>query len=117
MFIVMRPMRVRVLGCLLMGSLALGAPRVGMAAEPRHAAAEMGLGVAAVAVTFIYGPCKVIYAVLGSATGGLAWLLTGGDHDTARKIIQPSVRGDYVVTPAHLTMESTLVFSGEDPYR
>jgi hypothetical protein len=110
-------MRVRALGCLLVGLLAIGAPRVGMTAEPRHAAAEMGLGVAAVAVTFIYGPCKVLYAVFGSATGGLAWVFTGGDNETARKIVQPSVRGDYVVTPEHLTMERALVFSGEDPYR
>jgi hypothetical protein len=59
----------------------------------------------------------VVYAVLGSATGGLAYLLTGGDGHTARNITQKAVRGDYVVTPEHLTAEQPLVFVGIDPYR
>ena len=85
--------------------------------QPRHAAVHFALGTVAVATSVVYGTAKVVYAVLGSATGGVAWLLTGGDSDTARRIIQPAVRGDYVVTPAHLTAERSLEFVGRDPYR
>ncbi len=65
----------------------------------------------------IYGPVKVIYAVLGTATGGLAWVLTGGNRAAARAIIQPAVRGDYVVVPENLTNDKPLHFAGRDPER
>ena len=39
---------------------------------------------------------------------GLAWALTGGNGEIARGIVQPAVRGDYVVTPANLTSEEPL---------
>lgn len=82
---------------------------------PRHAAAEFGLGTGAVLCTFVYGTVKVLYAAVGTVTGGLGYVFSGGSTDVARKIIQPAVRGDYVITPEHLTMERTLVFAGADP--
>lgn len=99
--------------------LALATPGAGRAQEepPRHAAVHAGLGVASVAATIVYGTVKTVYALAGTLTGSVAFLLTGGDSDVARKIIQPAVRGDYVVTPAHLTSDRPLVFSGRDPYR
>lgn len=73
------------------------------------------LGAGSVLSTFVYGTVKTTYAILGSITGGLAFALSGGRNDVARAIIQPAVRGDYVVTPEHLTMNQPLVFVGRDP--
>jgi hypothetical protein len=86
-------------------------------AGPRHAAAEFALGTLAVASTIPYGIVKVGYAVLGSAVGGLAYLITGFNDETAREVIQPAVRGDYVVRPEHLTADVPITFVGRDPYR
>ncbi|HXZ85276.1 MAG TPA: hypothetical protein VEI82_07280 [Myxococcota bacterium] len=83
-------------------------------APERNIFAHYGLGVGAVLCTLVYGPAKVVYATLGSVTGGLAWLLTGGRTDVPREIIQPAVRGDYVVTPEHLTFNQPLMFVGKE---
>ena len=95
--------------------LALGAVTPAAAAEPRSAAAHLGLGIASVAATMIYGPVKVLYAVGGSTVAGLAYLFSAGRLDTAQTILQPAVRGDYVVTPEHLTYNQPLCFVGRDP--
>jgi hypothetical protein len=75
------------------------------------------LGTLSAVSTLVYGTAKFCYAVLGSGVGGLAYLITGFDGETARTIIQPAVRGDYVVTPENLTAEEPLIFVGRDPYR
>jgi hypothetical protein len=84
-------------------------------AEQRNTGMEFLLGAGSFLSTIVYGTVKTAYAVVGSVTGGLAFVLTGGRSDVARNIIQPAVRGDYVITPEHLTMERPLVFSGSDP--
>jgi len=73
-----------------------------------------GLGVGAALCTLVYGPAKILYATLGSLTGGLAWALTGGRTDVPREIIEPAVRGDYVVTPENLTFNQPLLFVGKE---
>jgi hypothetical protein len=75
----------------------------------------MGLGTAAFVLTIPYGVGKIIYALGGGITGGLAWALTGGRRDIARAIIEPTMRGDYVIVPENLTMDKSLTFSGRDP--
>lgn len=95
--------------------LAVGGGASRAAAAERHGAAHFGLGVASVVCTLVYGPIKTTYAVLGSITGGLAYVLTGFDGATAHKIIQPAIRGDYVVVPENLTSERPLTFAGRDP--
>ncbi|MCP4005356.1 MAG: hypothetical protein GY725_14280 [bacterium] len=87
----------------------------GTAQAARPAATEFGLGLATAVVNLVYGPAKVLYAVAGSITGGLAWCVTGGRTDVARAIVQPAVRGDYSVVPEHLTFEKSLSFTGQDP--
>jgi hypothetical protein len=74
-----------------------------------------GLGAAAAACTLLYGPAKLLYAGLGSFGAGLAWVLSAGDNDVAGRVLNRSLRGDYVVTPAHLRGERPLVFIGHDP--
>ncbi len=91
-----------------------------LVAQPTHAGekyalTEFALGTSCAAVNLIYGPVKVAFAVLGTATGALAWVLTGGNREVARSIMQPSLRGDYMITPRNLTFEEPLEFYGRDP--
>ena len=51
----------------------------------------------------------------GGIIGGFAWLLSAGDYQVMYAVITPAVRGDYVVTPAHLRGERELEFIGRDP--
>ena len=100
----------------LVGLCVASVPLVASADEApeRNIFMHYGLGVGSVLCTLVYGPAKVVYATLGSLTGGLAWLLTGGRTDVPREIIQPAVRGDYVVTPEHLTFNQPLMFVGKE---
>ncbi|TMA09167.1 MAG: hypothetical protein E6J89_13400 [Deltaproteobacteria bacterium] len=63
---------------------------------------EMGYGFGSVVANLFYMPAKIAYAGLGLMTGGLGYVLSAGRGDVANNIIYPSVRGTYVVTPAHL---------------
>lgn len=110
-----RSWRGRVLATICALGLACAVPTAAVAAEGDSVAREAGLGLGAVLLSLVYGPAKVLYAVGGATTGGLAFLFSGGDPDVAKVILTPSVRGDYVVTPAHLTGERDLEFLGRDP--
>ncbi len=107
-----RVTRLLIRPALLLG-LCTGLP--GAASAAQSAGAEFLYGTGAVVCSLLWGPAKVIYGLLGSTVGGLAWVLTGGRNDTARSIIQPAVRGDYVVTPAHLAGGRPISFVGRDP--
>ena len=63
-------------------------------------------------VTIPYGAVKVAYALGGGIVGGLAWVVTGGSTATAKGIWIPSMTGDYIVQPQHLTGEKPLHFVG-----
>ena len=77
--------------------------------------AEAGLGAASAVCSLLYGPVKVVYALSGLIIGGIAWGLSGGDSDVLKAVITPSVRGDYVITPALLKGERPVEFFGKDP--
>ena len=97
-------------------TLALGlAPASRAAAEERWAVTEFAIGTTAAALNLAYGPVKVAFALVGGVTGSLAWLLTGGDGDVARAIIQPALRGDYMIRSENLTGDEPLRFYGRDP--
>jgi len=98
------------IGC----ALALAAsPGIARAEEPTYENA--GLGAASALSSLIYGPVKVAMAVTGLVVGGLAYPLSGGDSDITMKVINRSVRGDYVVTPANLRGEQPLEVFGSAP--
>lgn len=78
-------------------------------------AEDLGYGVGAVLSSVFYSPFKVTYAGLGLLTGGLGFVLSGGNTDVANNIISPAVRGNYVVTPNHLKGEEPLIFVGPPP--
>jgi hypothetical protein len=91
-------------------------PGLARAQEATESTAEnAGLGAAAALSTLLYGPVKLVYAFGGLIVGGFAWALSGGDSDVMWRVMNPAVRGDYVVTPAHLRGERPLEFFGHEP--
>jgi hypothetical protein len=104
-------------------SALLSALILALAAAPTAAWADMGsdlpneggIGAVAALSTLIYGPVKLTYAVLGLLVGGAAWGLSGGDQQVLSSVVNPALRGDYVVTPEHIKMERSLEFYGHDP--
>ncbi len=76
---------------------------------------EAGIGALSAVSSLIYGPVKIVYATIGMVIGGIAWGLSGGDSDVLTAVVTPAVRGDYVVTPAHVRFERSLEFFGQDP--
>jgi hypothetical protein len=84
-------------------------------AESDSMAAEAGLGLASAFLSLIYAPVKMMYAFGGALVGGAAFALSGGDHAVADPILQAAVRGDYVITPKHLTGDEEWEFVGRSP--
>jgi len=89
---------------------------LGAAVRPAAAAEpyvnDFGIGLGTVVVNLLYMPTKVVYATLGGITGSLAYVLTIGRLDIARDIWTPSMGGTYVLTPAMLSGEVPIYFSG-----
>jgi hypothetical protein len=69
-------------------------------------------GAGAAFCTLLYIPLKVAYATGGSVISGLAWAWTLGDTDVSGPILRAALKGDYVVTPAHLEGRRDLHFVG-----
>lgn len=78
-------------------------------------AQDFGYGMGSVLTSLFYSPFKITYAGLGLITGGVGYVLSGGNTDVATNIIYPAVRGNYVVTPQHLKGEELLIFVGPPP--
>ncbi len=64
------------------------------------------------ALTIPYGAAKMVYSIGGGLVGGLAWAMTGGNMEAAKSVWIPSMTGDYIVQPQHLTREKPLYFVG-----
>lgn len=73
---------------------------------------EAGLQAASWALTLPYGAAKVAYAIGGGIVGSLAWAMTGGKTEVGKSVWIPSMTGDYLVQPHHLTREKPLRFLG-----
>ncbi|HSA86698.1 MAG TPA: hypothetical protein VLE46_10980 [Nitrospira sp.] len=85
-----------------------------IASSPSHLSSPeaAGLQAACWALTIPYGAVKMAYAIGGGIIGGLAWAMTGGNMDVAKSVWIPSMTGDYIVQPQHLTGEKHLYFVG-----
>jgi hypothetical protein len=81
-------------------------------AQPASADSDLKLGLGSAVSSLLYAPAKALYASAGVLFGGIAWGLSGGDREVADAVMNPAVRGDYVVTPAHLRGERKLAFMG-----
>jgi len=89
-----------------------------LAASPAGAeslAREGGLAAASLFSSLLYGPVKMTYATLGLVGAGFAYVFSGGDHDVAGPVLDASVRGDWVLTPRHLTGDEEIEFIGRRP--
>jgi hypothetical protein len=101
-------------GGLVLAGLIASTVAAGPAAADEMAQ-DAGMGALAGLSTLIYAPVKLVYATAGLVFGGIAWGLSGGDTDVMMAVVTPAVRGDYVITPAHLRMEESIEFFGQDP--
>jgi len=97
-----------VLAALALAGLLVLAPAGARAADAK----SFGVGAACALSNVVYGPVKLMYALLGGMTAGLGYALTAGDLDVTRAILDTSVNGDYVVEPAHIRGEKPLHFIG-----
>lgn len=96
----------------LISVLLVGLP-IGAHAE-QSALSEAGFGIGSAVASAVYGTAKIGYAVGGTVVGSLGWLMSGGRTDVGRAVMQPALRGDYVVTPDHLAGKKALSFVGRD---
>ena len=83
--------------------------------EPSQAS-DAGLGMAGGFLTIVYFPFKFAYAVVGGVVGGLVYLVSGANTDTAKTVWEPSFYGTYVITPPHLRGDEPVRFFGVSPY-
>jgi hypothetical protein len=90
----------------------VGAGSPARAEEERGTWAQAGLGIGTVLANVAYMPAKLVYATLGTVTGGLTYALTGGSYETAQSVWVASLGGNYVLTPDMLTGERSVEFSG-----
>lgn len=103
---------------LLLSPLRAGFAQPAMPQEPEQTSRvsssgeDLGYGMGSVLASMFYSPFKVTYAGLGLITSGLGYVFSGGNTEVANNILNPSVRGNYVVTPSHLRGEEPLVFVG-----
>lgn len=72
----------------------------------------VGYGVGTLAADVLYVPAKFLYATSGALVGGGAYVLTGGNVQTANTIWRSSLGGDYVVTPDIIAGKQAVHFSG-----
>ncbi len=72
----------------------------------------VGYGVGTFAADIFYVPAKLVYAISGGLIGGGAYVLTGGNRQTAETIWRSSLGGDYVVTPDMLAGKQPIHFAG-----
>ena len=68
--------------------------------------------VGTVLANVVYFPAKVVFAGLGAATSGVAYVVTTGSSNTSRSIWNASVNGDYVLTPRMIEGRQPIHFSG-----
>jgi hypothetical protein len=72
----------------------------------------VGWGALTGLTNLLYVPAKLVYAGVGGLTGGLALGLTGGDVNTAQAIWEPSLGGDYFLTPSMVQGDESISFAG-----
>ncbi|MBW2268381.1 MAG: hypothetical protein JRH16_07375 [Deltaproteobacteria bacterium] len=99
---------------LLLGLALAAAPLSAWAQEeapPRNAYSGL-VGIGAALGTLVYAPLKLCYALTGSLLSGMAWVWTAGDGSIATPILHSAIKGDYVLTPAHLEGRRPIGFVG-----
>ncbi len=83
-----------------------------MTEETESTSSQFGLGAASFFVTLPYSAAKVTVAALGGIFGGFTYLFSAGNEKAAKAVWDTSLRGTYVITPAHLRGEKPIRFFG-----
>jgi len=74
---------------------------------------DTGIQVASWALTVPYIIGKGAFALGGAVVGGLGYVFSGGDYDTAKTVWTKSIYGTYIIRPAHLRGEEPVHFLGK----
>lgn len=72
----------------------------------------VGMQLAAFGASIPYFVGKGAFAIGGGIVGGLAYVFSGLNEQTAKSIWIPSLYGTYVITPEHLTGDRPVRFLG-----
>ena len=72
-----------------------------------------GIEVASWALTVPYAIGKGAFALGGAVVGGLGYVFSGGNFDTAKAVWTRSIYGTYRIRPAHLRGEEPVHFLGQ----
>jgi len=72
-----------------------------------------GIQVASWALTVPYAIGKGAFALGGAVVGGLGYVFSGGNFDTAKAVWTRSIYGTYILRPAHLRGEEPIHFLGK----
>ena len=75
-------------------------------------AGGVGMQLAAFGATIPYFVGKGAFAIGGGIIGGLAYVFSGFNEQTAKSIWVPSMYGTYLITPEHLTGDRPVRFLG-----
>lgn len=97
-------------------SLALCASVARADDDVARATDDAGLGMATVFANVFYMPVKLGYAAVGGVTGGLGYIVTGGNKDVAQRVWIHSLGGDYVLSREMVAGDEPIEFGGKsDP--
>jgi len=72
-----------------------------------------GIEVASWALTVPYVIGKGTFALGGAVVGGLGYVFSGGNVNTAKSVWTRSIYGTYIIRPAHLRGEEPVHFFGQ----
>ena len=75
-------------------------------------ASSAGMQAAAGFSTLLYLPLKAVFAMSGGIVGGLAYLFSGLDENSAKKVWNTTLYGTYIITPEHLQGDKPIRFLG-----
>lgn len=73
---------------------------------------RVGMQVAAGFSTLLYFPLKAVFAISGGIVGGLTYLFSGLDENSAKKVWNTTLYGTYIITPEHLQGDKPIRFLG-----
>jgi hypothetical protein len=93
-------------------AIVLGAAGAARADDVKRATSEAGIGLTQAVANLVYIPAKIGYAAIGSVTGGLGYVLTGGNREVADRVWVSSIGGDYVLSRSQIKGEERINFAG-----
>ena len=96
-------------------SLILISPGSVLANDQTYGKRSEGVGIhlASWALTIPYIVAKSAFALTGAIVGGVGYVFSGGNQDTAQAVWTTSICGTYIIRPAHLRGQEPVDFLGK----